>query len=380
MSSLAAYVEAQDRLDREAREMFPYDFSTCSVDEGYVKQQVFACLTCMRESHADHAGGVCYSCSITCHGEHDLVELFNRRAFKCDCGTPLVGQNACTITNTKRDSNLENEYNDNFKNIFCYCRVNYDPSTEDCVMFQCLLCENWFHDKCIRAEEDLPDEESFEHYICRSCADKVPWLCRYHDLYAAAISKSNIPDVHLDSNRQKRSFSQVEGLADQYGPSGPIAKQVRLAEPADKARVSSTQPSSREMLGERAVDSIERACRWAMLPNTTALKGRSIFLPEDFRDYFCRCSDCQTRLDSLPALAREEEVYDPPIDDDNESSYDAGTRALGATLQALPREQAIEGLLAFHSLKNHITDCLRPLVEKGETITSEHIRGFFKHE
>lgn len=38
--------------------------------------------------------GICATCSITCHSEHEQVELFSRRHFQCDCGTTRLGEQA----------------------------------------------------------------------------------------------------------------------------------------------------------------------------------------------------------------------------------------------------------------------------------------------
>lgn len=59
---------------------------------GHVRQPVFSCLTCTQQS--GQKAGICATCSITCHAEHDQVELFSRRNFQCDCGTTRLGPQA----------------------------------------------------------------------------------------------------------------------------------------------------------------------------------------------------------------------------------------------------------------------------------------------
>lgn len=66
-------IAAQDALEAEARDALPFSFAQCTYDLGYLKQPLFACRTCLNDS------AVCAACSISCHGEHELVELFNRR-------------------------------------------------------------------------------------------------------------------------------------------------------------------------------------------------------------------------------------------------------------------------------------------------------------
>lgn len=392
-SSLLEYVEAQDRLDREAREMFPYDFSSCSMDQGYVKQQVFACKTCRPTQGETQHGGVCYSCSITCHGEHELVELFDRRAFKCDCGTARMGDETCNIRHDRCPVNTENNYNDNFINIFCFCKADYDPINEDGTMFQCLLCEDWFHDRCIKEKESIPEEEdSFEHYLCRDCVGKEPWLKQYRRIPGFCVPTTASSELY-------HRAGATDDLKRELTADEPEISRKKLKTQPDREGVKHDRDSPPAAIPTESVkesddedDAHDVPCKLVGAQEeshddeTTSL---SLFLPADFRDSWCKCPACRDRVARHPALASEEPVYDPPEDDGNDgaddddndattSTYDAGSRAMASTLMSMPRDKAIEGLLAFNRLKDHITSCLKPLAENGEIVTSEHVRSFFE--
>ena len=185
------YLRDQMQLEADAREALPYvsrrrrarrppptDHGTQSIESctkplGPLRQSVFACLTCNpppeKASDPYQAAGVCYSCSIQCHGEHTLVEIFNKRNFTCDCGTTrLPATNPCGLrvnpaTNTKGGVHSEmpdanNKYNHNFRNRFCGCECDYDPFQQKGTMFQCLglgthdtggCGEDWWHPGCV---------------------------------------------------------------------------------------------------------------------------------------------------------------------------------------------------------------------------------------
>ncbi|KAJ4992558.1 Protein mlo2 [Stagonosporopsis vannaccii] len=169
----AEFIKEQLSLEAEAREALPYQFDTCTRDLGPLRQSLYACLTCSPPPASDAQvytpAGVCYSCSISCHGEHTLVELFNKRDFVCDCGTTRMPENApCTLrlnskTGQKGDVTGEeaarsNKYNQNFENKFCGCGENYDAHQEKGTMFQCLglgtvdeggCGEDWWHPECL---------------------------------------------------------------------------------------------------------------------------------------------------------------------------------------------------------------------------------------
>lgn len=167
------FIRSQLQLEADAREALPYEFDTCTRPLGALRQLLFSCLTCNPppESPSDPytPAGVCYSCSISCHGEHTLVELFNKRDFVCDCGTTRLPESSpCSLrineaTGTKGGVSGEkaaegNRYNHNFRNRFCGCGEVYDAHQEKGTMFQCLglgtveeggCGEDWWHPECI---------------------------------------------------------------------------------------------------------------------------------------------------------------------------------------------------------------------------------------
>ncbi|KAI9754604.1 MAG: hypothetical protein M4579_004633 [Chaenotheca gracillima] len=169
----AEFINDQLQLEADAREALPYAFDTCTKPLGALRQILFSCLTCNPPPSDPSApytpAGVCYSCSISCHGEHTLVELFNKRNFECDCGTTrLPSTSPCSLrihsgTGAKGNVHSEtpaptNRYNHNFRNRFCGCAKLYDAFQEKGTMFQCLglgtveeggCGEDWWHPSCV---------------------------------------------------------------------------------------------------------------------------------------------------------------------------------------------------------------------------------------
>ena len=229
------FIDSQLQLEADAREALPYAFDHCTQLLGPLRQNLFSCLTCnpppKSPSDPFTPAAVCYSCSIACHGEHTLVELFNRRNFTCDCGTtrypatspctlridPATGMKGPVYSQQPAEGNT---YNQNCKNRFCGCGEVYNAEEEKGTMFQCLglageedggCGEDWWHPECVVGlgrewarerrqakeqaikksaegeevdiEEELPpgfpDEDDFDTFICYKCVDATPWIKRY---------------------------------------------------------------------------------------------------------------------------------------------------------------------------------------------------------
>ena len=125
---------------------------------------------------------MCYSCSISCHGEHTLVELFGKRNFVCDCGTTrLPDSSPCALRFNEKSKQKggvtgeepaqSNKYNQNFSGRFCGCGGYYDPEHEKGTMFQCLglgnvedggCGEDWWHPECIVGLDHEEYKKSFQ--------------------------------------------------------------------------------------------------------------------------------------------------------------------------------------------------------------------------
>ncbi|KAJ2027581.1 hypothetical protein GGI08_009888, partial [Coemansia sp. S2] len=122
-----SFLVAQADLEREAAEVLPGKFDECTYDKGYIRQPLYACLTCTHpplkycqgasSSDSTEPAGMCYSCSIECHAGHEVIELFTKRQFRCDCGTKRlllpVEQGACCRLKSARTmlATLENANN-----------------------------------------------------------------------------------------------------------------------------------------------------------------------------------------------------------------------------------------------------------------------------
>ncbi|WFD23264.1 RING-type E3 ubiquitin transferase [Malassezia equina] len=334
-------IDQQTRLEAQAHEAIPFRFDACTHSLGYIRQPV-----------------------VACHSDHELVELFHRHHFRCDCGTPNLYRDRqetrmmrqtgfpddarpCTLRKATKnrgwdEPNDENSYTHNFHGAFCYCErgKHYDPVTEDEVMYQCIVCEDWLHQSCTalvpNATTSVPllSAHEFDTLICDRCM------------------KHERADL-------LRDYACAPGwlVLDDHGVMDMTSKE----RPSKRIRTST--------------------CRRPTCPLSEWPARFDVFLTPSFRDALCRCPACATQWSAMyPYIYTEEETYDPPADDDDTasatstSSYERGL----SVLSQLPRMQMLESLRAYERLRDALFAHLRPYAQAHEPVTEEAVRAFFR--
>lgn len=166
----------------------------CSYNEGYKRQALYSCLTCTPESGGEPAG-ICLACSLKCHADHELVEMYSKRNFRCDCGNSRFMGSACRIVPNKEVLNDNNVYNHNFWGRYCACDKTEDDVDEsrsefDNSQIQCVACEDWFHNACIKFPKSDAEDERYANMICPKCSEGKNWLRVYESAIAASYDAS----------------------------------------------------------------------------------------------------------------------------------------------------------------------------------------------
>ncbi|KAH6783427.1 PHD finger protein-like protein [Perilla frutescens var. hirtella] len=289
--SMKDYLEAVEEEELEADLVLGGDEGKeCTYSKGYMKRQaIFSCLTCTPAENA----GICTACCLSCHEGHEIVELWTKRNFRCDCGNSKFGEFFCKLLASKDAENSNNAYNHNFKGTYCTCNLPYpDPSAEEQVeMLQCCICEDWFHEEHIglSSTDKIPRDEDgeplFEDFICQDCAVVCSFLAHYpQNILATNVSgeesvvHENDPPLRSSEKLEKEncSITSIEGNADAETIPA-IAKQgVEVKECTEVAG-----PSSKCIIGiDLARDS------------PTMDKAKPMFLYKNWRESLCVCEKC----------------------------------------------------------------------------------------
>ncbi|SCV04031.1 LAMI_0H12882g1_1 [Lachancea mirantina] len=355
MSDISAseYLERQKELEDEARDLMPWDPKQCTYTDGSIRQQIFACLDC-------GIMGVCYSCSIQCHSECELVELFVKRNFTCDCGTERQskkkGEYWCQLRRNCHQSiaSLSNRYGQNYEGKFCSCSKPYNPES-DVTMLQCLLgleCnEDWYHCCCLlqdhehnderkaaRLAQNFPSLESFDAFICWKCVKR----------YASTFE-------HLSAHE----------LADR-ALAGKVYKEDPIA-----TKESGIEEKPANERKRRLEENVEREY--------------SILLKSDYATSLNRIKESLKPPDKLyvflndvaPFLINDDPIYELQEDEDEASTYELGTEVIGKSMDS---NMVFTGLKAMDEMKVKLSKFLKPFADSGKVVKEEDIRDFFNSQ
>ncbi|RLN63711.1 hypothetical protein BBP00_00003933 [Phytophthora kernoviae] len=354
----------------------------CSYPMGYMRQAVYACMTCTPDAleHPEKRTGVCLACTYNCHQDHELVELYTKRAFRCDCGnSKFPERNPCKLETEKAATNPNNTYSQNYGGLYCNCHRPYpDPErTTEEVMVQCVICEDWLHEEHIfpTTEADKPDSntetasdatkaegmeiekssipaedeaaapaggnavfpEHFDELVCLECMQKHPFLLAYtaeHPDTAEVVEEDN-------------AATESDGIA----------------EPQETDQVGCTLKEKQKQLEAEG---------------STTL--RPTFWSSDWRSDLCQCSACvalfekhgiaylldnEDSLHVYEANAREKKVA---------SDEELAQRAFASKLS---HEQQVEVAMGYSLMKNNLQQYLAGFASAGKTVRAEDIKSFF---
>ncbi|XP_030766741.1 putative E3 ubiquitin-protein ligase UBR7 [Sitophilus oryzae] len=308
----------------------------CSYTEGYLKRQaLYSCLTCIPEAKDDpeKGAGVCLACSYHCHDGHELIELYTKRNFRCDCGNNkfAVSKNKCNLCEDKASENDLNVYNQNFSGTYCVCHRPY-PDVEDPVpdeMIQCIICEDWYHSRHLGVE--VPSD-NFAEMTCELCITKHEFLLHYDD---------------LTTNKSKKTTDET-------------------------AEVNVTETNNDDD------SSMPPDCK---MPKTKSERSTARFwVDASWRKQLCTCDECLKMYEAEDVAFLLD--HEDPVHLYEEKSK-AKAKAMVENedkkfINSLDRVQLIEAIAGYNDLKENLGQYLKKFAENKKVVREEDIKEFFE--
>lgn len=266
-----------------------------------------------------------------CHDKHELVELYTKRNFHCDCGIK-TGSTACQLDQNKngRDVN-NNKYNQNFIGLYCKCRRPY-PDSEDTTndeMIQCVICEDWHHS--LHLDTKAPSPEAYDEMICGECMKKNVFLSDYSGLAIIAL------ETEADGNE---SLLNVTSLDD-----STLNRTADVKDSPDSKKIKLS----------------DNACVRPKADQSNASKETATFWRENWRKSLCKCTACMklysdAKLEFLLDLEDTTRCYEEKGKDKKAPSrYMASLEALNS----LPHVNQIDAITSYNRMKDKLFEFLQ---------------------
>nr|XP_043630937.1 putative E3 ubiquitin-protein ligase UBR7 isoform X1 [Erigeron canadensis] len=381
--SLTEFLKEVDDQELEADLVLGADEGTeCTYVKGYMKRQaIFSCLTCTPEGNA----GVCTACCLTCHDGHEMIELWTKRNFKCDCGNSKFGVSYCKLLPSKDNENGENSYNQNFKGKYCTCGRPYpDPDAENPVeeMIQCCVCEDWFHEEHLGPDStnEIPrDEEGeplYEDLICHMCSS----TCSFLQLYPQIICAPHKQQTAATTSKEKGVETAPSASGSSTMPENGSTSVIYNVDPGVPDRNSKSVHDDKGLiLGEKS-----DTCVLGVDLLTTELtlgKSQPMFLVKNWREALCRCGKCSDfyarkkisfLLDKEDSIAEYEKLAKQKRDEKMQQQEGADLDFLG-NLGHVTKMEILSGIA---DMKDELQSFLQSF-DGSKPITPDDVRQVF---
>lgn len=247
----------------------------------------------------------------------------------------------------KLATNENNKYNHNFSGRYCTCNKRYPPDENDTdaetndEMWQCIVCEDWYHTKHLGAKE-LPTR--FDELICTQCVDTLDFVHYYQH--------SDKPDV--------------ESTPGTTSPSKHLTATTECV--LEKLKTIYHQHNKQESS--------------TSTPTAEASKGPVFWQDCGWRSKLCRCEKCleMYKVKGCEYLLDEKdtvqyyEAQGKALAKTNGSPFERGMSALNR----MNRAAVVEALHGYNELKADLSDYLRKFADTKKVVREEDIHEFFQ--
>nr|CAH8823469.1 unnamed protein product [Trichobilharzia regenti] len=349
------------------------DKSVCTFTRGYVKRQgLYTCRTCLDINEVK--AGICYPCSLECHAGHDVVELYTKRNFRCDCGNAKFrGAHGCLLWEEKDDENILNHYGENFSNRYCSCLRPYpDPDNGNVEMIQCGICEDWYHLEHLNMDPEFKVPEDYDEMTCFMCIQKYTFLF---------VEAYNTVDAFRQNCQVVINNGHIDNAETNYVPGLKKFKKSESEETAD----SKDNANCRLLTWADTMDWLTPEFRYSSLEflGTECKRIPSVFWNGGWRESLCRCEECKKMYQhfKLEFLLDPEDTITAYMElgkQKAKSIAEEEKRALNEVLSECPHQVAVNFATGYARLKSALEEFLTKKRDECHVVTAEEVNAFFE--
>ncbi|KAF2882349.1 hypothetical protein ILUMI_23833 [Ignelater luminosus] len=384
----------QELMDDANAVLGAIDDKKCTYSEGYMKRQaLYSCLTCVPEARTDvsKAAGVCLACCLHCHEGHELIELYTKRNFRCDCGNKKFSNLTCILDNVKSSINELNQYNQNFSGVYCTCSRPYpdpeDPIEDD--MIQCIICEDWYHSRHLGVE--IPSQ-NYSEMICEACVGKHQFILHYNGMSLNKVNPSE--QVEVEVVKEQSDAKGATEATDNAETSNNVEDPLKLDDD-NKMEVASSSDNEQKVeegnieQNDNSLNNAESSqvlinnSEVCKMPKTKPTRICTKFWADvEWRNQLCTCPQCLKMYEDQKVMF----LLDPQ---DTVHVYEEKGKAKARELEereheddmkllnSLDRVPLMEAIAGFNDMKVNLMEYLKKFAENKKVVREEDIREFF---
>ena len=274
----------------------------CTYNKGYITQECFVCITCFKETKKRAV--ICLGCSIKCHEDnHEIEPIGFKRHIRCDCGNNNFLLD-CKLKK-KEDieyDNLENVYNHNMENKYCFCDQEDDGNS---TMAQCFFCEDWFHKEHLNIfginfdnendnEEELPPLD----LVCKNCVKKLKDILKGYNLkkivYGLMPKENNI--INNDENKNNEENKSLSLLGKKRKPSSSL-EEIKEEKNDENNNINNNNIN---ILNKNNICKLKSFPENEEFFSQVIQNEQNLFIDcEEFIKMLCHCEECSKKYNDI---------------------------------------------------------------------------------
>lgn len=315
----------------------------------------------------------------------------------------------------KSPLNEKNKYNHNFSGRYCTCDKRYPPDENDDSaesndeMWQCIVCEDWYHTKHLGSRE-LPTR--FDEFICGGCVDKLDFVHYYQNIdkneavKTSVIDQISLPAGNNSEDAAPPTSSEVTSHSTVNANTGSSTSdgndEVKKSKEATAICESDTNDSqaenkdpdqgapSKQVESECILNGLKKdyeavevgSSKCSSESKEKQSKG-PLFWPDcTWRSKLCRCQkcldmykakECEYLLDEKDTV-QYYEAQGKAMAKEGQSPMERGMLALNR----MNRTAVVEALHGYDELKADLSKYLRKFADTKKVVREEDIHEFFQ--
>ncbi|KAF8937266.1 hypothetical protein BGZ58_002996 [Dissophora ornata] len=314
--------------------------------------------------------------------EQEARELFPKkfdvRSFRCDCGTAKFKETKCKLDPKPAGSTPHNDDFDDFICRTCATEHGFLRRYAQHSLFMIGLSEHGGGPKSVKMIDcsKKNDKDIKEQRIDKKEEEEVDVVAT-----TEATTETTATSTTSTATSATATTTTIETVTVSVNPS-ESAQQSQTVNQAKRSLETTVEDAEDVDEGDdskrnKRLKEDADTCKLLQQPRDIyADQEMNLFATEGWRDLLCQCADCMVLYtkENVAFILGEEPIYEDEEDDEVETSIMEGGMK---RLSEMNRAEAMDGMLAYNTMRDELRTFFAPFSEEGKVVTAEDIQEFF---